>query len=206
MSTVNRSTTPCPACLQSGVLNYVANQAGRFESFCVTPQGLAGPHKWQETEQLRAEIAAATLKYPAMYKGPEAPPPTDFAASANSEIIISPGTRKLLEELAKEPIRSESDVKAILFEAVQTRNDNEEKLKRLEVTVAQMRKNLTSKSTGAGGAVALSPNQVVVTIPEWAESLVEDLAGGFGKTSAEWVTDEFNAWIEQYCGSGQLTR
>lgn len=191
---LQKSTTPCPRCLVQGQISMLANQPGRFETFCITQSGIGGPHTWPDREVLNMELAAAKRQFPQHYHGPQAPTPNPEAATR--AIVIDPETRQAIEQIVKHPISGGGDIKGILFEAVTTRDDLEKEVIKMRATVGTMRKHVTS-SAAPGGQIG--PNQFVVTIPEWAESSVADFAQHEGKTPAEWINETLNDYLEQFC-------
>lgn len=187
---MNRTTTPCPRCLPT-TLSMLANIPGRYETFCISKTGQPGPHAWNDREALDLEIARAKQQYPTAYQGPRANPP----APAPTEVVIDPENLKFLSELAKTRITSGADIKGILFEALTTREELEKEVGKLRAAVTTMRKHASGGTPGAIGA-----GQFIVTVPEWAESDVDDRASSEGKTVQEWLQEQCTDYIENICG------
>lgn len=194
MSNLLKTNTLCPFCLP-GAKNVLANRPGTFETFCVNGAGAPGGHKWQDTEELNAAIAQAKRAYPDAYKAP--PKPAEDPSLRSRDIVIDPETRAAIEELIKQPLNSASEIKGILFDAVKSSEATEAELRRLRATSAQMKR----AAEGKGGSAALGPNQMIVTIPEWAESAIDSYAEHEGKTKEEWINEQLTGYLESYCSS-----
>lgn len=186
----------CPACLPDRIRHLKQQGLGGFP-ICVDEAGGAGPHTFQDMEQLNAALKNAKAKYPMLYPGAAAPPPAT-TVQANTAITIGPETRKLLEELAKQPIGGESDLKGILFEAVHARDELEKRVRALEAKSSALGRSASAQKSGG---VSLGQDQFVVTAPEWAVEGIVEMANHTGKTPPEWVASEFEAWLEQVFSS-----
>src|SRR5262245_60318601 len=111
--------TVCPACLPNTVNYIIPPGGGSIEFRCFNPQGIPGPHKFEDLEQLRNALAFAKDRYPQHYQGPKPAPQVERAAGP---ITVSVETIALLEKLAKTTIRSESELKGVLFDAITTKD------------------------------------------------------------------------------------
>lgn len=192
---LKKSNVPCPRCLQSGVTtNMLGNQAGRFETFCVNPGNMPGPHTWNDTEVLNAELQYAKTTYPAAFATPASP--QAHQGPIASQITIDPENKKVIEELCKQQITSGAELKGILFDAVKGRDELEKEVVKLRATVGTMRNHVKS----SGPSASLGPNQFIVTLPEWSESLLEGYAEAEGKTPGEWLNETLTSYLEQFAG------
>ncbi len=146
-------------------------------------------------EELNATIEIAKKAYPERYAAPQASPPTVLS----KDIYIDPETKKAIEELVKQPLSGAGDLKGILFDAIKTAEESEKELKTLRATVETMKKH-----RGSGAPVgALAPNQCIITIPEWAESEVDNFAEHEGKTRGEWLSETVDNYLENFCTQKQ---
>ncbi len=189
------TNTVCPGCLPATV-SFLANQPNTFETFCVNPQTkMRGPHKWDDRGELNSALAAAKAAYPASYASPQAPAP----GPVSKDIYVDPETKKAMEELLKQPISGAGDLKGLLFDAIRSAEDSEKELVKLRATVETMKKH-----RGAGTPVGgLAPNQCVITIPEWAESEVDNFAEHEGKNRGEWLSETIESYLENFCTQKQ---
>ncbi len=189
------TTTVCPSCLPA-TINYLANQPGTYETFCFNKAtNMRGPHKWDDRELLNATMAAAKAAYPQNYASPQAP----AQAAASKDIYIDPETKKAMEDLLKQTISGSGDLKGLLFDAIKTAEDAQKELSKLRATVATMSKHRAASSP----AGTLASNQVVINIPEWAESEVDNFAEGETKSRQEWIQDTFEEYIGNFCNQRQ---
>lgn len=189
------TNTVCPGCLP-GAVSFLANQPGTYETFCVNAQTkMRGPHKWDDRDQLNSALAVAKGAYPQHYAAAQVVPPT----AAPRDIYVDPETKRAMEELLKQPISGAGDLKGFLFDAIKTAEESEKELKKLRATVETMKKNRGS----AGPVGTLAGNQVIITIPEWAESEVDNFAEHEGKTRGEWLSENVEAYLENFCSQKQ---
>lgn len=198
MSTIVKSTDPCPLCLlQNKVQNMLENHPGQFYASCK-----AG-HKFPDTDELNILRAQARAKYPNLYRGPEPPSPPDPALLASQDIVITAEVKRTIEELlasANSPmqITGGPDIKGLIFAYVQDNKDKETEIRSLRATIAQMGRRTTPAKAGGGGE-GLGPNQIIITLPEWAmEGGVAAQAEHAGMTVEDWVNQEVNGYFENY--------
>lgn len=192
MSTVIKSTEPCPVCLlDSRVHNPLENRPGQFESYCK-----AG-HKFPDTDELRVLSQQARSKYPGFYKGPT--PPTPDPAAATRDIVIDPEAKQLIEEASGISITSASDIKGLVRTLAEGNKEKETELRSLRATIGAMSRRTQNNTKAAAGQ--LGPNQMILTLPEWAMGGITGQAEYSNKTVEEWVNDEVTGFMDNYFGA-----
>ncbi len=188
------TTTVCPSCLPAAI-NFLANQPGTYETFCFNKStNMRGPHKWDDRELLNATMAAAKAAYPQNYAAPQAQP----QSAAPKDIYIDPETKKAMEDLLKQTISGSGDLKGLLFDAIRTAEDAQKELTKLRATVETMKKYRGNAAPGQ-----LASNQVVITIPEWAESEVDSFAEVEEKSRQDWLSGILEEYLENFCTQKQ---
>lgn len=190
MSTVVKSAEPCPICLlKDKVSNPLENRPGQFYSNC-----RAG-HKFEDTEELAILRGQARAKFPNLYlaSAPAAPDPTQFDAT---DIVITAPMKQMIEEVSGVKFTGPSDLKGLIFAMVQDNKDKDAELRTMRATMATMR----GRQAAGGKSSSLSPDQIIVTIPEWALEGVNAQAEHAGMSPEDWVAQEFNAYCESYFG------
>lgn len=190
MSNKVTSADPCPRCLlMNNVNNPLMDQPGQYYTSC-----RAG-HKFEDTEELNNMRAQARMRYPELYRGPQAPVPPSPSELASRDIVIDPETKKAIEELANTVITGAADIKGLLFAHIRDSEDKDAELKSLRATIATMR----SRASVPGGRSVALPNQVLITLPEWAiEGGIAEHANHAGKSVEDWVSEEINSYLENY--------
>jgi hypothetical protein len=78
---------------------------------------------------------------------------------------------------------------------VTSAEESEAEVKRLTGEIAALQRQRPNSSPGRQ---ALAPNEIVLSIPEWAEGIVAEQADSEGKKTAEWVNEQFGAWLDTY--------
>ncbi len=179
MADVVTSTELCPRCQFGGIhTNFLKNQEGRWEAFC------DNGHKFPDTEGLRAEVAAAQQAYPetAPQKAVAAPPPP-----VPTTLTIGMDDKQELERVLGVAFTGAQDLKGAIYSM-----QEDLKQARLEAQGAKLSaEKVTSQQTGA-----LGPGQVIVTIPEWGVSAVEEQATFTGTLATVWVQEQFENFLE----------
>lgn len=193
MSTVIKSQDPCPLCLlQNKVINHLQNRPGQFFSNC------AAGHKFEDTEELNILRANARQRFPNVYKGLEPPKPElpDPSLIASQDIVITAEMKKTIEEICGVSFTGAADLKGMIFAYVQDNKDKEDEIKDLRRKVAHGGRN----SSGPGlRPITLRPDQMIVTLPEWAiDGGIAENAEHSGMTPEEWVNQQFEGWLEQF--------
>jgi len=199
MSTIVKSSDPCPLCLlQNKVQNMLENHPGQFYATC-----RAG-HKFPDTDELNILRAQARAKYPNLYRGPEPPVPTDPALLAGQDIVITAEVKQTIEELlatggSPVQITGGPDIKGLIFAYFQDNKDKDAEIKSLRATIAQMGRRSMPAKAGGSATGGLAPNQIIITLPEWAmEGGVAAQAEHAGMTVEDWVNQEVNGYFENY--------
>ena len=183
MADVVTSTELCPRCQFGGVHNnYLKNQEGRWEAFC------DGGHKFPDTEGLRAEVKAAQAAYPetAPQKAVPGPPPP-----IPTTLTIGVDDKQELERVLGVAFTGAGDLKGAIYSL-----QEDLKQARVEAQGAKLSaEKMTSQQTGG-----LGPGQVIVTIPEWGVSAVQDQAQFTGTLPTVWVQEQFEVFLENNLG------
>lgn len=194
MSTEIKSAELCPACLlQKKQSARLMNRPGQFYTSC------ANGHKFEDTDELNMLRAQARQKYPNVYAGlaPVTPDPIDPGEMASRNIIITSEEKKTLEDVAGMTFTGGGDLKGFLIAYVQDNKDKEAEIKSLRAQVATMSRR--SVATAKGSSAALAPNQVIVTLPEWAmEGGVAAQAEHAGMSVEDWINGEISSYFENY--------
>jgi hypothetical protein len=192
MSTEIKSKDWCPTCLlQNKAQNALTTRAGQYFAKC------AAGHEFPDTEELNTLRTQAKSKYPQFYAS--AAVPVDNPALANADIVINAEVKKAMEEIVSQNITSGSDIKGLLYAYVQDNKDKENEVRSLRATIATMSKRVQSSNSGA--SAQLGAGQFVVTVPEWAQEGLQGQADYQGKSSEEWVAEQFTDWCENYFGA-----
>lgn len=198
MSTIVQSSDPCPICLmQSKVINMLENRPGQFFTSCK-----AG-HKFEDTGELNILRQQARAKFANVYKTyePAKPELPDPAELANQDIVITAEMKKIIEEVTGVTFTGVSDLKGMIFAYVQDNKDKDEEIKDLR------RKGASANRSSGGGLrpITLGPNQMIITLPEWAiEGGIAEHAEHVGMSPEDWVNQQFEAWIEQFFTTQQM--
>ncbi len=178
MPDIVTSTELCPRCQFGGIhTNYLKNQEGRWEAFCDSG------HKFPDTEGLRAEVKAAQAAYP------ETAPQKAVAAPAPPVATLQIGVddKQELERVLGVAFTGAQDLKGAIYSL-----QEDLKQARLEAQGAKLSaEKVTSQQTGT-----LGPGQVIVTIPEWGVSAVEEQATFTGTLATVWVQEQFENFLE----------
>lgn len=203
MSTEIKTQDPCPLCLiKNATVNPLQDRPGEFNTYC-----RAG-HKFQDTEELNTLRAEARVRFPQFYKSPQTPTPRDPQELASMNIVIDPETKKAIEELVSQnhglhapmALTGASDIKGLLFGYIKDNEDKDNEIKRMRATMATMRNRpAVAGRPGQPQAAQLAPNQVVVTLPEWAiEGGIVEQAEHAGMSVEDWISQELTAYFENY--------
>jgi hypothetical protein len=179
MPDIVTSTELCPRCQFGGVHNsFLKNQEGRWEAFCDSG------HKFPDTEGLRAEVKAAQQAYPetAPQKAVAAPAPPVPAT-----LTMGVDDKQELERVLGVAFTGIGDLKGAIYSL-----QEDLKQARVEASNAKLSaEKVTSQQTGG-----LGPGQVIITIPEWAVSAVQDQAQFTGTLATIWVQEQFENFLE----------
>ena len=173
------STELCPRCQFGGIhTNFLKNQEGRWEAFCDSG------HKFPDTEGLRAEVKAAQMAYPetAPQKAVAADPP-----QVPATLTIGVEDKQELERVLGVAFTGSGDLKGAIYSM-------QEDLKQARLEKSEAARSAEKVTAQAGGA--LGPGQVIITIPEWAVSAVEEQATFTGTLPTIWVQEQFENFLE----------
>lgn len=179
MPDIVTSTELCPRCQFQGThTNFLKNQEGRWEAFC------DGGHKFPDTEGLRAEVKAAQMAYPetAPHKAVAAPAPP-----VPTTLTIGVDDKQELERVLGVAFTGSGDLKGAIYSM-------QEDLKQARL-MAEGAKATAEKVTAQAGGT-LGPGQVIITIPEWAVSAVEEQATFTATLPTVWVQEQFENFLE----------
>lgn len=195
MSTVEvKSLEPCPLCLlqNKDPNSPLQNRPGQFYTSCKS-----GGHKFEDTEELSILRSQARSKYPNLYLGPASPKPMDMEALRTQDIIITAEVKATIEQATGVQFTGAGDFKGVMLAYAQDNKDKEQEL-------VSLRQKLAKGGGGGGGSmglrpITLGPNQMVITLPEWAiEGGIAQQADHEGVTPEEWTNQQFEAWLEQF--------
>ena len=188
-----KSADPCPLCLlQNQVQNPLMTRPGQFYTNC------KANHKFDDTEELNALRAQARAKYPMLYKGPDAPAPTDPAVFANQDIVITSEVRQTIEEVCQVKITGGPDLKGLVIAYHEENASLEAELRSARAAMSQLRaragtKPASGSTTGASTLMSL--------VPEWALEGVQSQAEHAGMDAEQWILQEFTGYLENYFGA-----
>ncbi len=188
MPKIMKSTTPCPLCLELGVVSVLQRQEGQVGEFC------ARGHSFNDKDELLQKISEVRAKFPEKF-----PQAEKGAATAPEDLpppVLDKETLKTLVSHLGVPITGSSDLCGAVWSKVQDLQTANQQIQKLQarLTAATMR----TKQALPTGAQEGPEGTFAVTVPELLMPTFHAYAEQYGMDDQSYAQKIFGEFLEQY--------